>query len=107
MPFALMLAVISTVIGLIAGLIMAGVFGAIIASIPTTGVPTTGTNTTFAPLLSVLFGFGAVIMMPIAGFIGGLIQGLIIAVLYNLLAPRIGGIRLRFKEDSTVPQAQA
>jgi hypothetical protein len=46
-------------------------------------------------------------MMPIAGFIGGLIQGLIIAVLYNLLAPRIGGIRLRFKEDSTVPQAQA
>jgi len=46
-------------------------------------------------------------MMPIAGFIGGLIQGLIIAVLYNLLAPRIGGIRLRFMEDSIVPQAQA
>jgi hypothetical protein len=41
--------------------------------------------------------------MPILGFIGGLIQGVIVAVLYNFLAPRIGGIRIRFKEESHMP----
>lgn len=44
-------------------------------------------------------------MMPIIGFVGGLIQGAIFAALYNFLAPRMGGIRLRFKEEShTAPQ---
>lgn len=52
-----------------------------------------------------LFGLGSVILFPIMGFIGGLIQGLIIAVIYNFLAPRIGGIKLRFEEEtqSSVP----
>lgn len=35
------------------------------------------------------------IFAVIGGFIGGFIQGLIIAVLYNFLAPRIGGIKIR------------
>jgi hypothetical protein len=43
--------------------------------------------------------------MPILGFIGGLIQGVIVAVLYNFLAPRIGGIKIRFKEESMPPQS--
>ena len=51
-------------------------------------------------MFSVLFGVGAIIIMPIIGFIGGLIQGVIGAVLYNFIAPRIGGIKLRFKEQA-------
>jgi len=37
------------------------------------------------------------LVVPIAVFIVGFIQGLIVAVVYNFLAPRIGGIRLRFE----------
>ena len=37
------------------------------------------------------------LVVPIAAFIVGFIQGLIIAVVYNFLAPRIGGIKLRFE----------
>jgi hypothetical protein len=37
------------------------------------------------------------LVIPIAAFIVGFIQGLIIAVVYNFLAPRIGGIKLRFE----------
>jgi hypothetical protein len=97
-PFAMMMAVISAIIGLIMGIIFAGLFGAVLSSIPSTVLPGTGTTVNFG-MLSALFGLGAVISMPIAGFIGGLIQGLIIALLYNFLAPRIGGIKLRFKES--------
>jgi len=95
-PFALMNGAISAIIGLIAGIIMAISWTSIMSMIPTTAdVNLTG--------LGVIFGVGAIIVMPIAGFIGGLIQGLIIAVIYNFLAPRIGGIKLRFEEESQPP----
>ncbi len=101
MPFAMMLAVISAVIGLIVGIIYAVVFGAIFAAIPSTSASSPNLG-----LLGVIFGVGAVIVVPIISFVAGLIQGLIIAVLYNFLAPRIGGIRLRFKEESQIsPQS--
>jgi uncharacterized membrane protein len=96
MPFALMIACIAAVIGLIVGIIYAVAFSAIMSLIPTTtGIDLTG--------LGVLFGVGAIIIMPIICFIGGLIEGLIIAVIYNFLAPRIGGIKLRFKEGGQPP----
>ena len=50
--------------------------------------------------LGVIFGIGAVVTFPIMGFIGGFLQGLIFAVLYNFLALRIGGIRVRFAQES-------
>ena len=100
MPFAMMLGIISAVIGLIIGIIYAFVFGAIISAVPATTATTGVVNFGW---LSVLFGVGAIITMPILGFIGGLIQGVIVAVLYNFLAPRIGGIRIRFKEESYMP----
>jgi hypothetical protein len=37
------------------------------------------------------------LVVPIAAFIVGFVQGLIVAVVYNFLAPRIGGIKLRFE----------
>ena len=50
---------------------------------------------------STAFGGVLVVLIPIfaavGGFIGGFIQGLIIAVLYNFLAPRIGGIKIRIE----------
>jgi hypothetical protein len=98
MPFALMLACISAVIGLIVGIFYSLTFGFIFATIPSSAA--SGLN---IGLLSLIFGVGAIITMPIAFFVGGLIQGLITAALYNFLAPRIGGIKVRFKEDSPSP----
>ena len=100
MSFAMMLGVISAVIGLIVGIFYAVIFGAVLSSIPAT----TDTAGVFnLGWLSVLFGVGAIIIMPVIGFIGGFIQGALVAVLYNFLAPRIGGIKLRFKEESYTP----
>jgi riboflavin transporter FmnP len=96
MPFALMWGAIEAAIGLIAGVI-AAIFWTSIMSWATSlpnyqGPPLTG--------LGVIFGIGAIVIFPIMGFIGGLLQGLIFAVVYNFLAPRIGGIKLHFKEES-------
>lgn len=96
LPFALMNGIISGAMGLILGIIYALIFGAMIAAFPTTGVVNLG-------WLGVLFGVGAIIIMPIMGFAGGLITGVLVTILYNFLAPRIGGIRIRFKEESKVP----
>ena len=93
MPFALMFACIAAVIGLIIGIFYAAVFGAIFAAIPSTTAINLGA-------LSILFGVGAIVIMPIICFIGGLIEALIVAALYNFLAPRIGGVKVRLKEDS-------
>ena len=93
-PLAMMLGVISAVIGLIMGIIFALTFGSIMPSLP-------GTDEVFSnTLFRILFGVGSLVLMPVMGFVGGFIQGAIIAVLYNFLAPKIGGIKLRFKEES-------
>lgn len=97
LPFALMLACIGAVIGLILGAFYAVFFNAFLALIPSTAQPTVNLD-----LLRLLFGVGALVLMPVLGFAGGLIQGALYAALYNFLAPRIGGIRLRFKEDALV-----
>jgi riboflavin transporter FmnP len=96
MPFALMLGTIQAVIGLIAGIIMAIFWAAIMSW--ATGLP--GYQGPSLTGLGIIFGMGAILTFPILGFVGGLLQGLIFAVIYNFLAPRIGGIKLHFKEDS-------
>ena len=95
-PFALMFGVISAIIGLVVGIIYAIVFGAVISAVPNNELFNFG-------WLRVLFSVGAIVIMPILGFAGGFIQGAIYAILYNFLAPRIGGIQLRFKEDRQIP----
>ena len=94
----MMLGCIGAVIGVAVGIFYALSFGVILSMIP--AATQTGVN---LGILRAIFGVGAIVIMPIMGFVGGLIQGLIYAALYNLLAPRIGGIRLRFKEDTQQP----
>ncbi len=95
-PFAVMMGAIDAVIGLIVGIIFAITSSAMMSMMSSTyDIDLTGWG--------ILFGVAAIIIMPIACFIGGLIQGLIIAVIYNFLAPRIGGIKLRFKEEGRPP----
>jgi uncharacterized membrane protein YkgB len=102
MPFALMYGAVSAVIGLIAGVFMA-IFWTSMFSF-TTSIPNyTGPSLTG---FGVLFGVGAIVFFPILMFAFGLIQGLIIAALYNFLAPRIGGVRIFFREDSRSPIPQ-
>jgi hypothetical protein len=92
-----MFGVISAVIGLVVGIIYALVLGSIISAAPIS-------NELFNfGWLQVLFGVSAIVIMPILGFVGGFIQGAIYAALYNFLAPRIGGIQLRFKDDKQIP----
>jgi hypothetical protein len=94
MPLALMLGCIGAAVGLIIGVFYALFFGALFSFIPSTAQ--LGVSRTF---LQLIFGVGALIIVPIFGFVGGLVQGALFAVLYNFLAPRIGGIRVRFKEE--------
>ena len=100
LPFALMMGVISAIMGLIIGIIYAFVFGAVISGVP---LPTDAAGVINFSWLSVLFGVGSIIIMPVLGFVSGLIWGAVVAFIYNFLAPRIGGIRIRFKEASNVP----
>jgi len=95
MPFALMYGCISAVIGFFIGIFYALLFGAIFASVP---YSTTGINLGW---LSLFVGVGSVILMPIISFVTGLIMAAIVALLYNFLAPRIGGVKVRFKEEAS------
>jgi hypothetical protein len=101
MPLGLMLGAIGAAISLVFGAVFAVTWGSFISwvtSLPNyQGPPLTG--------FGVIFGVGAIITFPIMGFIGGFLQGLIFAVLYNFLAPRIGGIQVRFAPESR-PAAQ-
>lgn len=92
-PFALMFGIISAVIGLIMGIIFAVFFGTMTSAIPPTS------EVVALGWFRALFSVGAIILMPVLGFAGGFIQGAIYAALYNFLAPKIGGIQLRFKEE--------
>ncbi len=90
---ALMMGAIGAVGGLILALIYTPLMGAVLAN---TGYPQAGG----------FYGIFAAIMVvgfPIMLFIVGFIEGAIIALVYNFLAPRIGGIRVSIKEDKAPP----
>ena len=83
-PLGLMMGAISAVIAFIASIIM------VLLMLPAL---------TFTPGFEWVGVLGAlwVVVIPIVVFIVGFIQGLIVAVVHNFLAPRIGGIKLRFE----------
>jgi hypothetical protein len=47
--------------------------------------------------VSLLFGVGAIVILPVLYGVGGFIGGIILAVLYNFVASVIGGIEIEFK----------
>lgn len=92
LPLGLIMGLISAVMGLIVTIIFGIFYFPIIfnlESLPETinisGLPT-------------LVGTITVILIPVIAFVTGFIQGLLTAVVYNFIAPRIGGIKLKFAE---------
>ena len=86
MSVAKILAVLSAIVGLIEGIMFAGL-GSMLGML---GGMLSGTP---VAMLGV-FGFSAIIIFPVAGAISGFIGGAIGAFLYNLVAARIGGIEM-------------
>jgi hypothetical protein len=85
-PVALMGGAIEAVIGLIYGVIAAiGVGGGIMAP----EMSSLGTGAVAAVII--------IIVAIIGGFVSGYILTAIVALIYNWLAPRIGGIKLEFE----------
>ena len=87
-PFALMLALIEAILAFVVAIIYVATMGAFIAKIP--GV---------AEQAGIIAGLGiaALILFPVVTFILVFIVYAIFALLYNVLAPRVGGIKLELE----------
>jgi len=121
--FAVILAVVQAVVGLLSGIMMAaGTFAPpalafffqfiapSILPLQSSGIVSVffvflGPNLLNVPSVAV-----AAVSLPIAGFLLGLVQGTILAGLYNLVAGRLGGLvfvmNLSFLEPSTKPSIE-
>ena len=94
-PFGLIMGVITGVRGLIFTVIFALFYFPLLSSlIP----PPETVSVVNVSVLPSVFGIIALVAIPVMAFVGGFIQGFLIAVIYNFIAPRIGGIRIVFKE---------
>jgi hypothetical protein len=51
----------------------------------------------------VVFGVGAILLLPVLYGVAGFISGAITALLYNLVAATIGGIEVHFEDAYTEP----
>ena len=78
------------------GLLMGVMFGAIFSLVPTMAGPEGGVPGWMAPM----FGFGAIVFMPILYGIMGFVGGAIAALIYNALAGVIGGLELRLESPT-------
>ncbi len=86
-PFTVMTASISAIIGLIYAIILLITFGALAAFIP-------GAALIFASL-----GISMIILYPIGAFLLYTTISFITALIYNMLVPRLGGIKLGLEGD--------
>ncbi|MGC9517334.1 MAG: hypothetical protein ACP5C3_06535 [Methanomicrobiales archaeon] len=89
-PFALISGAVLAVLTFIWGVIMTIFFASILAMIPAD----TLNGVAFGGAMSAIV---FLIVWPILAFIGGFIMYAIVALIYNLLAPRIGGIKLELE----------
>ena len=97
-PFGLIMGAVSGVAGLIGTLLFAVFYLPFIYTLSESFNPVPGTPT--PSIFPSALGVVIVIAIPIVAFIMGFVQGLLSAVIYNFLAPRIGGIRIRFEDTS-------
>ncbi|MEI7826957.1 MAG: hypothetical protein WCI87_04080 [Euryarchaeota archaeon] len=81
---------LAKVVGLVSAVIsfIAGIFYGVVAGLLTASVP--GFS---GALLAIVI----IIVMPIFGFVAGFIYTAIIAIIYNWIVPRIGGIQVQVR----------
>jgi hypothetical protein len=84
-PFTLMTSSIHAILAFIAAILFILFFGTLAAFIP--GI------STFTDFLAVV-GISIIILWPLTSFFINIVYSFILALLYNLLAPRVGGIKL-------------
>ena len=92
MSVAKIFAVLSAIVGLIEGIVLAGVGSMMGDMLSGTPVASLG-----------VFGYTAIIMFPITGAISGFIGGAIGALLYNIVAGKIGGIEMDLVQAAGTP----
>lgn len=88
-------------VGKIAGLlyaIMGLVFGAVFSLIALAGATFAASAGEEAPFVGLIFGAGAVIVLPVVYGVMGFIMTAIMAVIYNVLAGMVGGVRLEVEQ---------
>ncbi len=95
-PFTLMNASIQSVFAFIFAILFVLAFGLVAAFIPGLG----GLGGTLA-----LIGVGVIILAPLTAFFLNILWTFVLALVYNLLAPRVGGIKLGLEgnELKTIP----
>jgi hypothetical protein len=76
------------------GLILGAIFS--LASIMASALMQSATNGNSRAAFGVLFGAGAIILLPILYGVIGFVSGLITGVLYNALAGVVGGVELEW-----------
>jgi hypothetical protein len=97
-PFTLMSSSISAVLGLIYALILILVLGAVAVFIPS--------ESHIINSLLMTASVAIIIILPVGSFLLSILSSFLIAFIYNLLVPRIGGIKLgmfEMKEIRSVP----
>lgn len=88
-------------VGKIAGLLYAIIgllFGALFSLIAMAGATFAASAGEEAPFIGLLFGAGAFIVLPIVYGVMGFIMTAIMAVIYNVLAGMVGGIRVELEQ---------
>ena len=95
-PLGLIMGSISAIVGLVATLLLAVFYLPFAYTISETFNPIPGSPTT--TVLPSAITIIIIIAIPIIAFIMGFLQGFLSAVVYNFLAPRIGGIKIKFEE---------
>lgn len=84
-------------VGKVAGLLYAVIgllIGAVISLIVMAGANLAGQAGESTPILSLIFGAGAIVVLPICYGLMGFIGTAIAAAIYNLVAGVVGGIRV-------------
>lgn len=84
-PFALMSSAIHAILAFIAAVLIILAFGSLAALIPGAGM--------FAAFITVL-GLAIIILYPLTTFFWNILLAFVTALIYNLLAPKVGGIKL-------------
>lgn len=85
-PFTLMSSAISAVLGLIYALILIVTFGVVAIFVPSITSSIVGILLTSAVAI--------ILVLPVSSFLMSIMSSFLLAFLYNLLVPRIGGIKL-------------